>query len=118
VTVGSKRCPVAPAGPLLIAALVVGAAIGGWLAGSSSRTSSAMNVIGEVSGRISVANEGGTKVCVTPRDGGADRCAGVYLGPNDQPLRVGDVVSLIVGELRTGPAETIEILILERPASS
>jgi hypothetical protein len=103
----------ASAGPVAIAVLTLGAAIGGWLAGTSAHSSGLLMPVGELTGRVSVANEAGTKVCISPASGGADRCSALYRGPSERRLEVGDGVSVAIAELRTGPAQTTEIFILE-----
>jgi hypothetical protein len=95
--------------------LVVSAAVGGWLAGSATASSSRLTFVGELSGRVSVASVSGAKVCIAPADGGADRCGALYRGPDDRPLVVGDSASVAIARLRTGPAETTEIFIVEQP---
>ena len=105
------RVPPRPAALVLLLL----AAIGGWLAGSVAAAPGRLAVIGELSGRVSVANETGSKVCVTPADGGTDRCGALYRDLDDRPTVVGDAASVAIARLRTGAAETTEIFILERP---
>jgi hypothetical protein len=95
--------------------LILVAAIGGWLAGSVAAAPGRLAVIGELSGRVSVANETGSKVCITPADGGTDRCGALYRDLDDRPPVVGATASVTIARLRTGAAETTEIFILERP---
>ena len=102
-----------PAGPITVALLIVAAAVTGWIAGSWAHSSGAATIVGDVTGRVSVVSESGAKVCISPSGGGADRCSGLYRGPSDRAIRAGDVVSVAVAELRTGPGETTEIFILE-----
>jgi hypothetical protein len=99
--------------PIVIAAMVVSAAIGGWLAGSSAKSFEGLSMTGELTGRLSVVSESGTKVCIAPANGGPERCSGLYRGPSDRILRVGEIVWVATGQLRTGPSETTEIFILE-----
>ena len=103
----------AGAGPAAIVVLAAVAAIGGWIAGSRAHSSGPLVLVGELTGRVSVLSEAGTKVCITPASGGADRCSGLWRGPSERAIVVGDAVSVAIGELRTGPAETTEIFILE-----
>jgi hypothetical protein len=95
--------------------LVLVTAIGGWLAGSAACSAGRLVVIGELAGRVSVANETGSKVCITPADGGMDRCGALYRDLDDRPPVVGATASVTIARLRTGAAETTEIFILERP---
>jgi hypothetical protein len=99
-----------------IALLVVAAAVGGWLAGSAGGASSRLAVVAELSGRVSVASESGAKVCISPAEGGVDRCGVFYRRGDDRPVVVGDSISVAIAELRTGAAETTEIFIVEQPA--
>ena len=107
------RASAGPIGLVLVVLLVALAA--GWLMSSSTGSSNRLTLIGRITGRVSVASDSGGKVCVTPDGGDADRCAGLYRRPEDPPLVVGQLLSVSVGELRTGPAETIEVFILEPP---
>jgi hypothetical protein len=111
VTQSYRRLPARR--PIVIAAMVASAAIGGWLAGSSAKSFEGLSVTGELTGRLSVVSESGAKVCIVPASGGPERCSGLYRGPSDRSLAVGDTVSVAIGQLRTGPAETTEIFILE-----
>ena len=103
----------ASAGPIAIVLLVVCAAVAGWFAGSWGRSSGTLMLTGHVTGRVSVASESGGKVCINPAEGGADRCAGLYRSPDDPTPRVGDAISVAIGQVRTSPSETIELFILE-----
>jgi hypothetical protein len=103
----------APAGPIAIVLLALAAATGGWIAGASAHSSGALTVVGELRGRVSVVSENGGKVCIAPTGGDADRCSGLYRGPSERTIVVGDTVSVAIAELRSGPAETTEIFILE-----
>jgi hypothetical protein len=106
----------APTRRVPIALLIVAAAIGGWLAGSASGASGRVTVVAELSGRATAVSESGDKVCITPADGGADRCGVLYMRADDRPVVVGDAISVAIAEFRTGAAETTEIFIVERPA--
>lgn len=98
---------------IVIGAMVASAAIGGWLAGASAKSFEDLTLTGELKGRLSVVNESGAKVCIVPASGGPERCSGLYRGPSDRILRVGEIVSVATGQLRTGRSETTEIFILE-----
>jgi hypothetical protein len=102
-----------PAGPIPIAGLTLAAAIAGWAACAWIQGAGPVAITGELTGRVSVISESGAKVCITPVSGGADRCAGLYRGPTEKPIRPGDSLEVAIAELRTGPGETTEIFILE-----
>ena len=104
-----------PGRPAAVVVLVVVTAIGGWLAGSAAGSSGRLAVIGDLSGRVSVADATGSKVCIAPAGGGMDRCGALYRGPDDRTPVIGDAAAVAIARLRTGAGETTEIFILERP---
>lgn len=101
------------AGPIATLLLVTGAAIAGWLGGSWAHSAGPLALTGHLTGRVSLVSETGGKVCVTPTEGSADRCAGLSQRPDHAPPRVGDAISVSTGLLRTSSSESIEVFILE-----
>ena len=98
-----------------VALLVAAATLGGWLAGQRAQGDDRLTITGHVSGTVSVVNQTGAKLCITPAGGGQDRGASIYRRPDASPIGVGDDVEVGIGRLRTDADEWLEIFVLEPP---